>query len=306
MRMGDAGRGVVPTIRRVVPRSKIFWPLAATVVFVAAYWFFQVNPLRTQYGDVREVIFGKRLRWLLFAACVPLIFLAVRLFDAFTFDFLLARRRKVAAPQLLREILAIVLYVILFAWAISAIFDYRVSGFLVSGTVVAAVLGLALQDTLGNLFAGIALHLEDSFEVGDVIKSGDHIGVVEHVRWRATRIRTFTNHVAILPNSLLARERLEVFPFNNANARILSVAIDSNIPPATVIDLLTQAASQVEGVERDIPTIARIASLSDSSVNYEIKYFTRQYAERERIDADIRKAVWYALRRNAMPERPSS
>jgi hypothetical protein len=58
--------------------------------------------------------------------------------------------------------------------------------------------------TLGNLFAGIALALEDSFEVGDVIRSGDHIGIVEAVRWRGTRLRTFQNHVVIVPDSMPA------------------------------------------------------------------------------------------------------
>src|SRR5205085_5789289 len=110
----------------------------------------------------------------------------------------------------------------------------RITALLATGTVVAAVLGLALQETLGNLFAGIALHLEDSFEIGDVIKSGDFIGVVEGVRWRGTRIRTFNNNFVIIPNSSLAREKLEIFPSQNLNARVLPISVDYHIPPAHV------------------------------------------------------------------------
>jgi len=47
-----------------------------------------------------------------------------------------------------------------------------------------------------------------------------------------------------------------------------------------------------------MPCFARVGAFADSAVVYEIKYFTRDYSMRDRIDADIRKAVWYALHRN--------
>ncbi|HKO56178.1 MAG TPA: mechanosensitive ion channel family protein [Thermoanaerobaculia bacterium] len=229
---------------------------------------------------------------------MPLIFALVRAFDLAVFDLMMSRQRNVVAPQLLRDIMSIGLYLVLFIWVSGFVFNYPIRTWLATGGVLAVVLGLALQETLGNLFAGIALHLEDSFETGDVIRSGDYIGVVERTRWRGTRIRTFNNNVVIIPNSQLARERLEVFPRANLNARIVSVGVDYHVAPATVIQVLTQAASHVEGVAREMPCIARVGGFGDSAVNYEVKYYTRDYSARDRIDADIRKAIWYAMRRN--------
>jgi len=250
------------------------------------------------YGDIRAVVFGKDLRWLLFLAFTALIFFFVRLFDTIAFDVVMGRRQQVVAPQLLRAITSIALYCLLFGWGISVIFHYSITGWLAGTTVLAAVLGLALQETLGNLFSGIALHLEDTFAIGDIVHSGDFIGIVESVSWRSTKIRTFDNNVVVLPNSILGRERLEIYPRNNLNARILKVGVDYHVPPAQVIAVLTQAASAVEGVSRDRPCFARVGAFADSSVVYEVKYFTREYAARDRIDAEIRKAIWYALQRN--------
>jgi small-conductance mechanosensitive channel/CRP-like cAMP-binding protein len=233
-----------------------------------------------------------------FLAWVPLIFAIVRAFDTLVFDVVMSRRRNVVAPQLLRDILSIGLYLILFIWVGGIVFNYPVRTWLATGGVLAVVLGLALQETLGNLFAGIALHLEDSFEVGDVVRSADHIGVVERTRWRATRIRTPANNVVIIPNSQLARTSLEVFPRNNLNGQVISIGIDYHVPPSSVIQVLTQAASHIEGVAREMPCFARVASFGDSSVVYELKYYMRDYSARDRINADIRKAIWYALRRN--------
>lgn len=280
-------------------RARIVFPLLVSIGFLALYRIVKQEPIVIAgVGDVREVVFGKSERGLVFIAVLAMIFAVVRLFDRLAFDFVLSRRRRVAVPQLLRDLVSLVLYFLLVSWTVSVVFEFSLTKWLAATTVLAAILGLGLQETLGNLFSGIALHMEDSFNVGDVMKSGDHIGVVESVTWRATRIRTFNNNVVSLPNSLLARERIEVFPRDRLNGRILSVGVDYNVPPATVIGILTQAVSHVDGVSREIPCFARVGTFGDSSVNYEIKYYTRDYSSRDRIDADIRKAIWYALRRN--------
>lgn len=234
----------------------------------------------------------------MFAAVMMLVMFGVRVLDVLIFEMIMRRRQSVLAPQLLRQILSIVIYIVVLAIASNRFLGFDPYAAIATGTVLAAILGLALQETLGNLFAGIALHMEGGFEVGDVLHSGDFLGVVEQVSWRATRIRGFANQVVVLPNSVIARERLEVFPKNNMNGRVLQIGVDYNIPPSTVIGILMQAASHIDGVAREIPVIARIGAYSESAVVYEIKYFTRDYALRDRIDADIRKAVWYALRRN--------
>jgi len=233
-----------------------------------------------------------------FAAFAALLIFIVRIFDALIFDLAMSRRRNVLAPQLLRQIFALAVYFFFLTLASNRWLGFSLYGALATGTIVAAVLGLALQETLGNLFAGIALHLEGGFEVGDVLHSGDYVGVVEQMSWRATRIRGFNNQLVVLPNSVIARERLEVFPRNNLNGRVLQIGVDYNIPPATVMAILMQSASHIDGVAREVPVITRVGAFSDFGVIYDVKYFTRDYALRERIDADIRKAVWYALRRN--------
>lgn len=277
--------------------SRFFIPLILSAVFFGLFALVHLHKqpiVAGPYGDIRPILRDGSH----FIAWVALIIFVVRVVDAFVFDVLMSRRRNVVAPQLLRQIVSIVVYLLLFVSALRILFHYNVKDALTGGAVLAAVIGLALQDTLGNLFSGIALHMEGAFDVGDVLHSGDYVGVVEGVSWRATRMRGFNNQVIILPNSVIARERLEVFPHARLNARVMPVSVDYNIPPATVIGILSQAAAHVDGVARELPCFARVSSFADSAVIYEVKYHTRDYAARDRIDADIRKAVWYALHRN--------
>ena len=61
---------------------------------------------------------------------------------------------------------------------------------LTTTAVGAVVLGFALQDTLGNLFAGLAIQVEKPFRVGHWIQIGDREGQVQEITWRATKLRT--------------------------------------------------------------------------------------------------------------------
>jgi small-conductance mechanosensitive channel/CRP-like cAMP-binding protein len=250
--------------------------------------------------DIREVIFGPQDVYLLFAAVATFIVFLVRVVDAFVFDFVISRRKHVQAPLLLREIISIVLYVALFSSVVSWLFHYSVRGLLATTTVVAAVVGLALQETLGNLFSGISLHLERTFDVGDVVRSGEFIGVVERVGWRAARIRTFANHIVVLPNSLISRERIEVFPQNASNANLVSVGVAYAADPSTVIGVLERAVANVNGISTRIPPLARIQAFGDSAVVYEVKYWTESFHLRDIIDAEVRRVMWYALQRHGL------
>lgn len=275
-------------------RWKLAIPLVASLAMFAIWRFLETSDLLAR-GAQRDTA----LKTLLFAASLTGVMFIVRFLDFLAFE-VFRPRGTVAAPGILREIVAIVLYAIFITWAIWAIFKVNVTAAFATGTVLAVVLGLALQDTLGNLFAGIALHMDDTFQRGDVIRSGEYIGVVEAIRWRGTRLRTFNNNVVILPNSTLARERLEIYPRANPNARLLQVHVDYAIPPAVVIGVLVQAVSNIDGVTHIVPPIARVAGFADFALTYEVKYFMTDYSFRDRVDAEIRKAIWYAFKRNGI------
>ena len=71
------------------------------------------------------------------------------------------------------------------------------------------MLGLALQNTLGDLFSGIALNIEGPFRAGDWITvDGADEGQVIEINWRATRIRDRSGDITVIPNSNIAKSRV--------------------------------------------------------------------------------------------------
>src|SRR6185369_14801218 len=96
--------------------------------------------------------------------------------------------QKIDAPTLIRNIFSIVAFTIFFLIAFTFLFpDVNLGARFTTSAIFGVILGLALQDTLGNFFAGISLQADRPFQVGDVITVGAqrHTGVVEEISWRA-------------------------------------------------------------------------------------------------------------------------
>ncbi|RLB51945.1 MAG: hypothetical protein DRJ42_15955, partial [Deltaproteobacteria bacterium] len=85
---------------------------------------------------------------------------------------------------------------------------------LTTSALLTAVVGLSLQDTLGNLFAGLAIQVQEPFEVGDWIQfddDQDNIGMVIEINWRAARVLTLDQIEIIVPNNQLAKAPIRNF-----------------------------------------------------------------------------------------------
>ena len=134
------------------------------------------------------------------------VWLVARGLELVVWRGLFAERTGRSAPALLKGLtyaLLIVAALALFLWWI----DYPVTGFLVSTGVVAGIVGLALQNTLSDLFSGIALSIERPFHMGDWIElDNGTVGQVVDMTWRSTRLKTFNNTIVAVPNSVLAAQ----------------------------------------------------------------------------------------------------
>jgi small-conductance mechanosensitive channel len=218
----------------------------------------------------------------------------------FIFFALAFRLKRIDAPTLIRNIFTIVAFTLLFLIAFTFIFpEVNLGALFTTSAIFGVILGLALQDTLGNFFAGISLQADRPFQVGDVITVGakPHIGVVEEISWRAIKIRTFTNHVVLIANSTAAKEPIEVFPRGNLNARLVFFNTLYTDSPAKTIHVVREAVRETDNVSDKVTPIVRIRSLGDNGVDYEVKYWLEDYAKYNDTDALIRQRIWYAFRR---------
>lgn len=211
--------------------------------------------------------------------------------------------RKAAAPSeiatLLRTIISVVVYIVGFFIIFQHYFPtVQLAPLFTGSTIIGIVVGLALQDTLGNLFAGLALQADQPFQVGDVvIIPGRGEGVIESVSWRGIKIRTFQNKLLVISNSILGKEIIEVAPRTNLNAKLVFFNTMYVHSPARTIQVVRDAVRQVENVSSKMRPVVRIRHLGDNGIDWEVKYWLDDYTKQHDTDALIRQRIWYVFNR---------
>jgi len=238
--------------------------------------------------------------WVLLLILIPFLSLFVRA-TVLAFEAVFRRSQGAGPPALLASVISVLLYGIGAALVAHRWFGIELTPFLATSAVVGAVVGLALQDTLGNLFAGIALHTEAPFRVGDWVRVGDRDGKVEQISWRATRLRTWDGDTLTVPNNDVARHAILNYSLPRvAHSRVLAIGVNYHTPPNKVASVLHSLLSQVPGLVTDPAPVVRIVSYDEFSIRYEIRYWIPAYDEYRRIEGEINRLVWYHFRRHGI------
>lgn len=153
-------------------------------------------------------------------------------------------KRESSQAKLGSDLTAGLIYITAVLAIVNFVFNLPVRALLATSGIIAIVLALALQNTLADVFAGIAVGIEHPYTVGDRIwVDGSIEGVIVQVNWRSIRVRTDANDIATIPNSLIAKSR--VINRSKPSTRrddSVQLSCESSVRPDIVMDLLKQAA----------------------------------------------------------------
>lgn len=233
---------------------------------------------------------------------MALVVITVRYINYLIFNIIIRSAAQNEIASLLRTILSVIVCIVAFFIIFQSQYPtVQLAPLFTGSTILGIVVGLALQDTLGNLFAGIALQADQPFQVGDVINiQNRYIGVVESVSWRGVKIRTFQNKVVVISNSILGKEFIEVAPRDNLNARIVFFNTLYAHSPAKTAHVIREAVRQCENVSAKLRPIVRIRNLGADGIDWEVKYWLEDYTKFNDTDALIRERIWYTFQREQL------
>jgi small-conductance mechanosensitive channel len=250
-------------------------------------------------GATASQLFEHFLNILEIILWMALVIISVRFINSLIFGTALRKSGSYELSTLLRNVISIIIYIVAFFVIFNSQYPrVDLAALFTTSTIIGVVIGLALQDTLGNLFAGIALQADQPFQVGDVVVIPNKgTGVVESVTWRGVKIRTFQNKLIIISNAILGKEAIEVAPRDNLNARVLFFNTLYTNAPAKTIQVVRDAVRQVENVSPKMRPNVRIKNLGDNGIDWEIKYWLDDYTKFNDTDALIRQRIWYVFQR---------
>lgn len=189
-------------------------------------------------------------------------------------------------------ILGLTFYFLFLAWHINP------SAWLASAGIIGITLGLAAQESLGNLFGGFSIMLDAPYKVGDfVVLAGGERGQVTQIGLRSTRILTREGVEITLPNSQIANAQITnesggPAPKQRIHAEI-GVAYGSDID--YVSDVLLDAAYSVEWITHDPEPRVRFMQFGDSSLVFHVMVWIDDPLYRLRCIDQLNRAIYKGL-----------
>ena len=227
---------------------------------------------------------------------------AVVLFvEGLTHLFYAKRKRDYPIPDLLLDIIRLVVILGLAFGVLKVRLGIDIRPLLASTALLTAVVGFALQGVLGNLLAGMSIHITRTVSPGDWISVGDVEGKVMQTNWRETRIRTQSGHMMIVPNSQVAGAVVHnmVRP-SPVRRHAIDVGASYSDEPDQVIAALVEAAREVPEVLRNPSPDAYVTAYLDFGINYRLRFWSRDYHRRLMIDGDVNRMIWYKFKRRGI------
>ncbi|MGZ3687726.1 MAG: mechanosensitive ion channel family protein [Bdellovibrionota bacterium] len=206
----------------------------------------------------------------------------VKIWRIFVFEYLFLSHMRVAVPVLLVNLFTLVLSMFLVAWFATEILNLKLVPLIATSAIFSLVLGLALQDTLGNLFAGVALQVDKPYEIGDWIEvhgSGQKwVGQVFEITWRATVLTGFADESITVPNRVMSQAEISNFSTKyRPIIRSQTFKIPYGVNEKTVKQALQSAAASVSLVRKNPPPYAMMLEATESWVAYKVIYFIDDY-----------------------------
>lgn len=237
---------------------------------------------------------------------VPYIGLMTIFFGALSFiqscrilllQYLFLASVRTAVPLLLVNIFTLVITLFVGGWLVTTLFGIQVAPLLATSAAFSLILGLALQDTLGNLFAGIAMQLDHTFEIGDwieIVQGTQKItGQVSEITWRSTVMIGMMDELINLPNRFVAQSQINNWSRPETPiARSQNFRVPYNQNLDRIVELLTEALHRVPNIRKNPRPLAFASEPAESWVTIKAIYYLDDYGRyASAADAVIRECV---------------
>jgi CRP-like cAMP-binding protein len=179
--------------------------------------------------------------------------------------------------------------------------EVDIGAIMTTSAILSVVIGLALQESLSNIFAGIMLTIDRPYKPGDWIEIDGKEGKILDSNWRSTRVMTRDDDIIYVPNSTMAKSNIinltDPTPEHLCRRKL---GIEYGAAPNKVRNVLINLMNHVDGVLKDPPPDVYVVEYADSAVIYDLRFWIVDYDRRLKIEAEIMRTIWYHLKREGI------
>ena len=263
------------TLKRLF--RNLFYHLLFLICAFSFYEIFHELPFEGNHLERLIIYFG--LATLLSGAVV-----FVKTWRILVYEYFFIRHMRVPFPRLLVNLFTLMLSLVLASWIGTEIFNIRLAPILATSAIFSLVLGLALQDTLGNLFSGVALQLDKPYEIGDWIEvqTSDQkwVGQVYEITWRATLLIAVNDEIITIPNRIMGQAQIANFSTKyRSMGRVHVIRLPYQVDILKTKEILRGALHSIPEVRKNPVPNVLISEATEMGVAFKLIYSIDNYRE---------------------------
>ncbi|TCQ06544.1 mechanosensitive ion channel family protein [Sphingomonas sp. PP-CC-3A-396] len=289
--LGVVAVGLLAVRQRAAPIRAVFF-LTLTAILGFVLYRYDTSPLlagrKVPLGPDGHFLRAVAMAWWFAAANLA----------ALIADRILGHDQASREARITSDLVSGAIYIAATLIVLNFVLLLPVNGLLATSGIIAVVVGLALQNTLSDVFSGIAVGIEHPFRIGHRITLGDGVeGVVAQANWRSIRILTDGGDIATIPNSVIAKTQIvnRSFPTERRSTR-LQLIRPSDEPVDHVIRILNDATLLCPDVLLSPPSSATILRLGIRTNTYAIDFFVSATSEIARAKSMLLTRIALELR----------
>jgi small-conductance mechanosensitive channel/CRP-like cAMP-binding protein len=216
-------------------------------------------------------------------------------------QWLLRGRKGVFTPKIVRDTVDLVLYSVCAVVIAHQSLQIELGSLLATSAALSVVAGFALQETLGNVLAGLSLQVEHPFQVGDWVGINEFTGRVTQMAWRATKLETVRGEQVSIPNGTIAKANVLNYSTKAEVGREVKIGLAYKCPPERVKRVILDVLRETPGVQHEPAPSARLTSYDDSQMTYTVKFFVLGFEPAvEDVTDRVLSTLWYRFKREGL------
>ncbi|MBI2102986.1 mechanosensitive ion channel family protein [Candidatus Woesearchaeota archaeon] len=195
-----------------------------------------------------------------------------------TWGFTIAKKTKTKVDEVVLPLfhkVGRVVYVIIVLLWILRIWDIDITPYLAGVGISGLILGLALQDSLKNVFGGVSLLLDKTYQIGDKIKleSGE-VGVINDIGLRSTKLVTYDNEAIFVPNGYLANSRVLNYTRPTPSVKVtILFGVEYGTKVEKVKDVILTVLGKMEEVQKEPEPVVQFLEMGDFALKFRAQFW---------------------------------
>lgn len=251
---------------------------------------------RTVESQLKEIAWIDKIFFIVYALIAA--YVAAKILSLLIVKWLHVSKKFEKTPKLIGKVVGVIVFLIAGIIILDKL-EIQITPFIATLGIGGLAIGLALQNTLSNLFAGLHILSDEPVKVGDFIElegAQNVAGRVEDIGWRSTRIKTLTNNIVVVPNAKLSDSIIINDTMNNAEfafAVHCGVSYDSDLDKveSVAVDVAKNIQKKVPGAVKSHEPALRFNKFADSNIEFTIGLRAQTYEDKFLMTHELIKAL---------------